>query len=78
VICVTRRPWSLAALALFEAACDAGDEGAPVDDVRGEALVTASPQWSELGGQGGAEFGQQVRSAGDVNGDGYDDLAVGA
>lgn len=34
--------------------------------------------WSAEGNQAGAAFGLQVASAGDVNGDGYDDVIVGA
>lgn len=34
--------------------------------------------WSATGGQAGAAFGSAVASAGDVNGDGYADVAIGA
>jgi hypothetical protein len=37
-----------------------------------------SPSWSFEGNQPGARFGSSVSSAGDVNGDGYGDLIVGA
>jgi len=36
------------------------------------------PNWGDEGDQVGAEFGFSVASAGDVNGDGYDDVIVGA
>ena len=40
--------------------------------------LAASPAWSAAGGQGGARFGSAVAGAGDVDGDGYDDVLVGA
>ncbi len=38
----------------------------------------SNPDWSYHGGVSDAEFGSAVASAGDLNGDGYDDIAVGA
>jgi hypothetical protein len=42
------------------------------------AGLPATPDWSVEGGQVGANFGVSVGAAGDVNGDGYDDVIVGA
>src|SRR5688572_13998891 len=39
---------------------------------------TIVPAWSFAGSQPGAHLGHSVGSAGDVNGDGYDDVLVGA
>ncbi len=42
------------------------------------AGVGAAPIWSALGGQENAFLGSSVSTAGDVNGDGYADIIVGA
>jgi subtilisin-like proprotein convertase family protein len=40
--------------------------------------LSTSPDWSAEGDQEGASFGYSVCTAGDVNGDGYSDVIVGA
>lgn len=40
--------------------------------------LSASPSWSAEGSQAGARFGSSVGTAGDVNGDGYSDVIIGA
>src|SRR5687767_9121992 len=47
----------------------------PPDLVQGQNVA---PAWSFAGGQPGAHLGHSVSSAGDVNGDGYGDVLVGA
>ena len=44
----------------------------------GSASGLTSASWSAEGDQAGAAFGTAVAAAGDVNGDGYDDVLVGA
>jgi len=59
-------------------------DGGQVDEgrvalFRGSATgVSASSAWTAEGNQANADFGSAVASAGDVNGDGYSDLAIGA
>ena len=69
------RSLASAAAALALAACDPGPL---VDGAEPHALLAATPLWTSVGGQAAAEFAQQVQSAGDVNGDGFDDVLVGA
>lgn len=40
--------------------------------------LQASPSWTVQGDQAGSNFGFALASAGDVNGDGYDDVIIGA
>ena len=40
--------------------------------------LLAGPSWEQLGGQQNANFGGGVATAGDVNGDGFSDVLVGA
>ena len=55
-----------------------GDEGAVFVDYGSPTGEATLADWTALGDQGGARFGASVASAGDVNGDGYDDIIVGA
>lgn len=44
----------------------------------GGPVPPVTPSWTAEGDQAGAWFGYRVRSAGDVNSDGYDDVIIGA
>jgi len=51
--------------------------GLALADVCG-AVVFTQPAWKKENDSAGSQFGWAIRTAGDVNGDGYDDLIVGA
>jgi hypothetical protein len=54
------------------------DEGRAALYLGGPAGLSAAPAWSEGGNQEAASFGRALAGAGDVNGDGFDDVVVGA
>jgi len=54
------------------------DEGRVYVYLGSEGGLSAEPDWTAEGDQAGARFGYAVGTAGDVDGDGYDDVIVGA
>jgi len=65
-------------LGRFNAAPGVGSYGGSSLNRDREALTISEPRWRVESDQAGALFGSSVASAGDVNGDGYDDVIVGA
>jgi len=54
------------------------DEGAAFLYLGGSSGPAAGPVWTGVSNQDNAHFGDSVSGAGDVNGDGFDDIVVGA
>jgi hypothetical protein len=54
------------------------DEGAARVYHGSASGLSPAPNWSESGSQNNAKYGSAVATAGDVNGDGYGDVIVGA
>jgi hypothetical protein len=54
------------------------DEGSAFVYYGSSSGLNLTPDWTGESNQAGAEFGISVASAGDVNGDGYDDVIVGS
>jgi hypothetical protein len=57
---------------------DLTNEGAAYVYMGSPSGLATTPVWTAEGDQADAYFGFRVRTAGDVNGDGYDDVIVGA
>ncbi len=55
-----------------------GDEGQALLYLGSAAGLSTTPAWTVEGDQAGAELGIAVGTAGDVDGDGFDDVIVGA
>lgn len=60
------------------ASLEAGDLGTVYAYYGGPSGIPATASWVEVGGQMNSWFGESLASAGDADGDGYDDLLVGA